>query len=653
MKFNPYIAGNPINNPNGFFGREDVFREVMQVLRHPQSNAIVLYGQRRIGKTSVLIQLEQRLAANSEYTPVYLDLQDKAAKPLAGVLYELALRIALKVGQAPPGRASFDNAGIYFRQTFLPAAADDAAQGGLVLLFDEFDVLDSPQQTQAGQKFFPYLREWMAEVQRVHFVFVIGRRPEDLSRETLSTFKSVRAARVSLLERAAMQKLVRQSERDENLLWDDAAIETVWQFTRGHPYLAQLLCSVIWENAHENAENSLSPVSHANVHAALHKTLEQGANAFQWIWDGLPPAERVVMSAMAEAGDVVITQEKLVEIFNRSGVRIIVRELELAPDTLVEWQLLSPADDGYRFVVPLLRHWVVAYRPLRRVKEELDRLDPLAENLFQTGQQFYRLGQIDDAANQLQQALRINQNHLKAHLLLGRIQLEKGDVQSAVRILEEAYQYDQVAAKNDLIPALLALSETLSETKKFETYERALQIDSHHPVVLEKRRGLWKARAETAMQRGANDVAFHAFIEAEDKDGATDALLRIRQEINRDIKANIGEAYAPNVKLPPITEVTISFRDEDRLKAFVNITLADSFVVRGLKVMKEDTGYFVSMPSRRMTDGTYRDIAHPISNAFHAKIENTVLHAYTKEFDKLYFIAFKENLPDTPKLPME
>lgn len=130
QSLNPYIAGNPINNPKGFFGRDDVFREVMQMLRQPQSNAIVLYGQRRIGKTSVLLQLEQRLAANGEYTPVYLDLQDKAAKPLAEVLYDLAQRIALKVGQHPPDRAQFDDEGAYFRQAFLPAAAHVAAQGG-------------------------------------------------------------------------------------------------------------------------------------------------------------------------------------------------------------------------------------------------------------------------------------------------------------------------------------------------------------------------------------------------------------------------------------------------------------------------------------------------------------------------------------------
>lgn len=93
LHINPYIAGNPIDGPEGFFGRDDVFRDVMAVLRNPRQNAIVLYGQRRIGKTSILLQLAKRLADDRQYSPVYLDLMDRAGKPLADLLQELAQRI--------------------------------------------------------------------------------------------------------------------------------------------------------------------------------------------------------------------------------------------------------------------------------------------------------------------------------------------------------------------------------------------------------------------------------------------------------------------------------------------------------------------------------------------------------------------------------
>lgn len=87
------------------------------------------------------------------------------------------------------------------------------------------------------------------------------------------------------------------------------------------------------------------------------------------------------------------------------------------------------------------------------------------------------------------------------------------------------------------------------------------------------------------------------------------------------------EEVAPLVK---ITEVKISIRSEDRLKAFANVTFDDEFVVRGLKVIEGNTGFFVSMPSRRRPDGTYQDIAHPINNEMRTRLEAAVLSAYEK-----------------------
>jgi stage V sporulation protein G len=80
-----------------------------------------------------------------------------------------------------------------------------------------------------------------------------------------------------------------------------------------------------------------------------------------------------------------------------------------------------------------------------------------------------------------------------------------------------------------------------------------------------------------------------------------------------------------------ITDVKISLRNEERLKAFANITFDDEFVVRGLKVIEGNNGYFVSMPSRQRPDGTYQDIAHPINNEMRTRLEEVVLKAYEEE----------------------
>ena len=80
-----------------------------------------------------------------------------------------------------------------------------------------------------------------------------------------------------------------------------------------------------------------------------------------------------------------------------------------------------------------------------------------------------------------------------------------------------------------------------------------------------------------------------------------------------------------------ITEVRLTLRGEDRLKAFVSITFDNAFVVRGLKVIEGNSGLFVAMPSRRGKDGTFRDVAHPINNETRDMIERVVLDEYHRQ----------------------
>jgi len=77
-----------------------------------------------------------------------------------------------------------------------------------------------------------------------------------------------------------------------------------------------------------------------------------------------------------------------------------------------------------------------------------------------------------------------------------------------------------------------------------------------------------------------------------------------------------------------ITEVRVTLRDEDKLKAFANVTFDNAFVIRGLKVISGAKGFFVSMPSRRRPDGSHQDIAHPINSDMRKIIEERVLNAY-------------------------
>jgi len=83
-----------------------------------------------------------------------------------------------------------------------------------------------------------------------------------------------------------------------------------------------------------------------------------------------------------------------------------------------------------------------------------------------------------------------------------------------------------------------------------------------------------------------------------------------------------------------ITEVKVyPARENGRLKAYATIVFDNSFIIRDLKVIEGDKGLFVSMPSRRRKDGTFRDIVHPLNAETRKLIEDSVVAEYMKVRD--------------------
>ena len=77
-----------------------------------------------------------------------------------------------------------------------------------------------------------------------------------------------------------------------------------------------------------------------------------------------------------------------------------------------------------------------------------------------------------------------------------------------------------------------------------------------------------------------------------------------------------------------ISEVRVSPRSEEKLKAFVSITLNSCFVIRGIKIIEGRERLFVAMPSRQKSDGTFQDIVHPINSTTRKRLEENVLSIY-------------------------
>jgi stage V sporulation protein G len=84
-----------------------------------------------------------------------------------------------------------------------------------------------------------------------------------------------------------------------------------------------------------------------------------------------------------------------------------------------------------------------------------------------------------------------------------------------------------------------------------------------------------------------------------------------------------------------ITEVKVFAVNEDRLKAYVSITIDNAFVVRDLKIIQGPSGLFVAMPSKKRKDGQFRDIAHPLNQETRAVIEDAVFEAFENELKSM------------------
>jgi len=534
LPLNPYIAGNPVGDSPAFVGRADVLREVLRILRRSQDNAIVLYGQRRIGKTSILLHLAAWLSRRGPYRPIYFDLQDKADWPLDHVLRELARTVAHALGRPGPDLGPDPEAS--FREGWLHAVLDDLPDGcSLVLLFDEFDVLADPQKEQAAAAFFPYLRGLLTnDPGRLQFVFVIGRNVDDLDNIALSLFKGTPYQRVSLLNRQDTAELVHLSEVNGTLRWTDEAAERVWQLTCGHPFLTQQLCSHVWEQAYDEYEvrrtSQVRRTLLADVDRAVPDALEASRNTLEWLWDGLPPAERVVASALAEAGSNPITEDALEHLLRESGVRVVIRELQNAPQLLQDWDILEPVDGGYRFRVELLRRWIAEYKSLRRVQDELDHIEPVAESFYQAALGLYRRGQLEQAINPLHQAISLNPNHVGANQLLADILLAKEQVGEARQLLERLYEYQPDIARHRLVQALLAEAQAAeSGDEQLAFYERVLELDHTQPEAAVGWQCIWQQRGDIALEGGNLEAALEAYQKA----GLTENVLEVEQEIRR------------------------------------------------------------------------------------------------------------------------
>jgi hypothetical protein len=499
MPVNPYIAGNPVGGGDAFVGRADVLRDVARVLRSPSENALVLFGQRRIGKTSILQELKTRLPELGPYQPVYFDLQGKAVASLQELLADLARQWGLSTDGE-----------------FLPQLLEHLPpQTSLVILLDEYGLLDNRAGNQVDESMFIFLRDLInLDPDRLQFIFVSGQRPEDMPSLALSIFKGIKSRPVSLLSKSETTELIRLAVRNKSLKWSPDTIDYVYSLTGGHPFLTQQLCQEVWETAYYDDPAKTPAVTIDNIEKAVPYAMRSSANALEWVWDGLGPAERVVASALARNGPGQTTESQFSRALKTSGVRVLVGPLQEALHILNEWDLIDITDTGYFFKVELLRRWIANRKTLGQLQDEVSQLEPVAANMFREAYTHYQHGSLDLAVPLLRQAIALNPNHLQANQLLAEILLAQGEVYKARQMLENLVEY-QPATQPRLVQALLLQARESGDDDRLNLYNRALQLDPHQSEALTGRRRIWLQRGDEALAAGNSKEALSAYRQAD------------------------------------------------------------------------------------------------------------------------------------------
>lgn len=520
---NPFVVGNSVGGTEAFVGREDIIAKVEATLLQPLEPGIVLFGQRRIGKTSILQELRARLARSGPWTPIFFDLQGRTQATVDDIIRDLAQAIAL-ARRLPEPKFQRNVTG-EFRAEWLPHALETLEEHDrIVLLFDEFDVVADPKARLSNRRLFEFLRSMFDGEFRQHVaaVFAMGRTMEDLDISAGPLFRGIRTEHISTLQRPDFEKLLLQGEQGGALEWTAEAREAIWALTAGHPMLTQLLASSIWQ---ATSQAACKVIERKQVSAVVSAVLMESRNILGWLWDGLTPACRVVASSLAEHGTSPVSMDELEQILRQSGVRIMMGQLTEAPARLRDWDLLE-AEAGdprkFRFKVELLRQWITQHRPFASVREYLDRLNPEADDYYNRALDRWNSNKSPEDIVSVIRLLELvlndpkgNPNHVGATELLAEVYLAQERLEDAIQVVARLLPSQTAALRPRYIYLLLLQVESLkgeeTEEQRLQILDRILELAPGTAEAISAIHLIWRDRGRRAMDAGRLVEALDCF----------------------------------------------------------------------------------------------------------------------------------------------
>ncbi len=375
---NPYIAGSPVKDSAMFFGRDDVYAWIRQHLRGEyQDNALVLFGERRAGKTSVLYHMAEQLG-DETYVPVLIDLQGMGLEGMDGFLWELARKIVLSLRRVKglpkvdrPNRRDFEEQPrSHFEDTFLPPLIQTLQPRRLLLMFDETDRLE--ERVRNGElptDIFDYLRSLIQEQTRLNFLFTLGNRIEEARASSSQLFNLAVYRKISFLDPDFAEDLISRPAA-KHYSYTPEAIEQILRLTSGQPYYTQLLCHNLFTRWTETKPKQIGV---EDIEAVLPDAVEQATPNLQFVWDDSPPVEKAILAALADrmphyqAG---VMRRNVDRALRRAKMYPPSGEITTGFKRLFERDILNN-QEPYEFRVGLVQIWLSQYKQLEWVREDL------------------------------------------------------------------------------------------------------------------------------------------------------------------------------------------------------------------------------------------------------------------------------------------
>lgn len=377
---NPYIVGRPVDpEKSTFFGRRDVFNWISDNLYGShQKNILVIHGERRVGKTSILLQIHRGemgrdLRENQDHPicPVFIDLQGytdagtyKFLHHICDSVYQQIRKysnpLAEKLGA--PDLDKFERLTSRSFRAYMKEACNLLKNTLLVLMMDEFERLDDlVKWSKVDVGVYDHLRSLMQFETNLTFILAGTHELEELSKEYRNLVHSIAVVReISFMDEPDAIDLIRKPV-EGRVIYDDKAVDELWRYTHGHPWLLQSLCHYLIEDMNRRGEGNYIALGH--VTNAVH-FISDTEYKLESLLERCKPVDKAILVALAQTNKAQqrgMTQQGLLEkLKNYSTEEINASLLRLIKRTLIEKSKMPSGEIEYIHTMRLFSHWLAA-----------------------------------------------------------------------------------------------------------------------------------------------------------------------------------------------------------------------------------------------------------------------------------------------------